>query len=133
MLRLFMNSVENEISILLADLDSSSESALDAIIPLIYRDLHERAHRFLRNERDDHTLNTTALVHEAYLKLIGQNQVVWKNRSHFFGVASLVMRRILINYAKQKKAAKRGGGMLPETFLEDLSHDEKCCRHRGKS
>ena len=111
---------EKEITQLLSDLRDGDNSAVDAIIPLIYDDLHERAHRYLRSERDNHTLNTTALVHEAYLKLIGQQKVSWQNRAHFFGVASLVMRRILINYAKQKKAEKRGGGVTPETFLEDF-------------
>ena len=74
----------------------------------------------MQRERSNHTLNTTALVHEAYLKLVGQQQVNWKNRAHFFGVASLVMRRILINYARERKALRRGGGVLPQTFLEEF-------------
>ena len=115
-----MNAVENEITALLSDLNADDDSPVDAVIPLIYRDLHERAHRFLRQERASHTLNTTALVHEAYLKLVGQKNVEWQNRAHFYGVASIVMRRILINYAKHKQAAKRGGGVAPETFLEDF-------------
>ncbi len=113
-------SAEKDITILLNELERGDTSVVDAIIPLIYNDLRERAHRFMQNERSNHTLNTTALVHEAYLKLIGQSQVSWKNRAHFFGVASLVMRRILINYAKQKKAQRRGGGTTPQTFLEEF-------------
>ncbi len=113
-------SIEKELTVLLNELEKGKTSAVDAIIPLIYNDLRERAHRFMQNERSNHTLNTTALVHEAYLKLIGQSQVSWQNRAHFFGVASLVMRRILINYAKQKKAARRGGGVTPQTFLEEF-------------
>lgn len=111
---------ERDITALLEDLRMGDASVVDAIIPLIYRDLRDRAHRFLQYERPNHTINTTALVHEAYLKLIGQNEVDWKNKAHFFGVASIVMRRILINHAKQKQAAKRGGGAIPETFLEDF-------------
>ena len=111
---------EKEITVLLNALEKGEASAVDAIIPLIYNDLRDRARRFLQRERSNHTLNTTALVHEAYLKLVGQQEVNWKNRAHFFGVASLVMRRILINYAKQKKAARRGGGVIPQTFLEEF-------------
>ena len=109
-----------DITALLEDLQAGDRSVIDAIIPLIYRDLHDRAHRFLQQERANHTINTTALVHEAYLKLIGQKNIDWKNKAHFLGVASLVMRRILINYAKQKKAAKRGGGVTPQTFHEEF-------------
>ncbi len=115
-----MHPSDKNITQLLSDIEAGDSSAVDAVIPLIYNDLHERAHRYLSNERANHTLNTKALVHEAYLKLIGQNNVSWQNRAHFFGVASLVMRRILVNYAKQKQAEKRGGGVQPETFLEDF-------------
>lgn len=115
-----MADLSNNITLLLSEVETGSESAVNALIPIIYKDLQVRARRYLQQERAAHTLNTTALVHEAYLKLIGQQQVSWKNRAHFFGVASLVMRRILINYAKQRKAEKRGGGVQPETFLEDF-------------
>ncbi len=115
-----MADLSNNITLLLSEVETGSESAVNALIPIIYKDLQERARRYLQQERAAHTLNTTALVHEAYLKLIGQQHVSWKNRAHFFGVASLVMRRILINYAKQRKAEKRGGGVQPETFLEDF-------------
>lgn len=111
---------EKDITVLLIALEHGDASAVDALIPLIYDDLRDRARRFVQKERRNHTLNTTALVHEAYLKLVGQNEVSWKNRAHFFGVASLVMRRILINYARQKKAARRGGGLIPQTFLEEF-------------
>ncbi len=115
-----MADLSNNITLLLSEVETGSESAVNALIPIIYKDLQERARRYLQQERAAHTLNTTALVHEAYLKLIGQQHVSWQNRAHFFGVASLVMRRILINYAKQRKAEKRGGGVQPETFLEDF-------------
>ena len=109
-----------EITALLAEVGAGNAGAIDAIMPHIYRDLQERAHRYLQSERGNHTLNTTALVHEAYLRLVGQSDVNWKNRAHFFGIASIVMRRILINYAKKKKAAKRGGGDVVVTLFEDF-------------
>ena len=77
------------------------------------------AHRQLRRERGGHTLNTNALVHEAYLKLVRQDRANWQNRAHFFGVAALAMRRILINYAKSRKAEKRGGGAALATLEDD--------------
>ena len=124
-----MSETPKEITQLLSDIASGDTNALNAIMPLIYNDLHERAHRYLKNERGNHTLNTTALVHEAYLKLVGQQKVDWQNRGHFFGVASLVMRRILINYAKQRQAEKRGGGVAPQTFLEDFVIKEARSEH----
>lgn len=79
------------------------------LLQLVYDELHRQAHRYLQKERAGHTLQTTALVHEAYLKLIKQKSVAWENRSHFFAVASTMMRRILIDYAKGKHRARRGG------------------------
>ncbi len=114
-------SSNEDFTLLLSEVADGSKPALNAVMDLIYEDLHVRAHRFLRHERVNHTLNTTALVHEAYLKLLGQEQVSWQNRAHFFGVASLVMRRILINHARQAQAAKRGGGVSPATLLDDFA------------
>lgn len=82
---------------------------MDELVPLIYDELKRQAHRFLRKERRNHTLQTTALVHEAYIRLIGQNSVDWKNRAHFFAIAATTMRRILVNYAKARNRKKRGG------------------------
>lgn len=89
--------------------------ANNALINLVYNELHRQAHRYLQKERAGHTLQTTALVHEAYLKLIKQNNVKWESRAHFFAVAATMMRRILCDYAKTKHRAKRGGskGDLP--------------------
>ena len=86
-----------------------NEQALDRLLPLVYEQLKQLAHARLAGERPDHTLNTTALVHEAYLKLIDINQVQWKDRTHFLAMASRQMRRILVDYARERKAAKRGG------------------------
>jgi len=81
----------------------------DALLKLVYDELHQQAHRYLQKERAGHTLQTTALVHEAYLKLVEQKSVVWESRSHFFAVAATMMRRILIDYAKTKHRVRRGG------------------------
>jgi RNA polymerase sigma-70 factor, ECF subfamily len=86
--------------------------ALEQLMPLVYEELRRLAARYLRSERPDHTIQTTALVHEAYLRMIDQRQVQWQNRAHFFGVAARMMRRILINYARDQRAAKRGGDAL---------------------
>jgi RNA polymerase sigma factor (TIGR02999 family) len=103
---------------LLQEWSDGSREALDAIMPLVYEELHRQAHHYLRRERAEHTLQTTALVNEAYLKLVGQNRVEWQNRSHFFGIAANIMRRILVDYAKTKHRRKRGG------VAEDLPLEE---------
>ena len=81
----------------------------DELLRLVYDELHKQAHRFLKKERSGHTLQTTGLVHEAYLKIIKQNKVSWESRSHFFAVAATIMRRILIDYAKTRQRVRRGG------------------------
>lgn len=95
--------------------------AVEALMPLVYDELRAIAHGQLRRERADHTLGTTALVHEAYLKLIDQRQAVWQDRTHFFSIAARAMRRILIDYARKHVAAKRGGGMR-KVALEEAVH-----------
>src|SRR5215203_4186111 len=91
------------------------DDSTDALLKLVYDELHRQAHRYLRKERVGHTLQTTALVHEAYLKLVEQKSVSWESRSHFFAVAATMMRRILIDYARAKHRVRRGGvhGDLP--------------------
>jgi RNA polymerase sigma-70 factor (ECF subfamily) len=95
--------------------------ALDELLPHIYAELHRQAGRALRRERQNHSLQTTALVHEAYLKLVDQRKVEWKSRSHFFAIAATAMRRILVDYARNRKREKRGGANdnlpLEEAFL----------------
>jgi RNA polymerase sigma factor (TIGR02999 family) len=94
----------------LQDWNERRETAADnEILNLVYRELRRQAHRYLQKERPGHTLQTTALVHEAYLKLIKQKSVAWESRSHFFAVAATMMRRILIDYAKTKHRLRRGG------------------------
>jgi RNA polymerase sigma factor (TIGR02999 family) len=92
--------------------------AADPLLKIVYTELRRQAHRYLRKERYGHTLQTTALVHEAYLKLVKQKCVAWESSSHFFGVAATLMRRILIDYAKNKHRARRGGAQ------EDLPLDK---------
>lgn len=105
---------------LLINWGNGNSSALDRLIPIVYGELQNIAHRFLVYERKDHTLSTTELVHEAYLKLVDQRQATWRNRTQFFAIAAQSMRRILINYARQHKAQKRGGDKVRITLHEEL-------------
>lgn len=113
-----MATNDRDITALLEGLQSGDQDAVDALFPLLYDELHFLAERKLSEERADHTLNPTALVHEAYLKLIDQTRTTWKNRAQFFGIASLAMRRILMNYARQRQADKRGGYLEVVTLLD---------------
>jgi RNA polymerase sigma-70 factor (ECF subfamily) len=103
---------EQDITQLLLAWNEGNREALDKLMPLVYDELHRQAARFLRRERSDHTLQTTALIHEAYLKLIDQREVNWESRTHFFAIAANLMRRILVDYARAKKREKRGGDAL---------------------
>lgn len=98
-----------EITEILQDWSDGKSEALDELLPLVYRELHLQAQRYLRRERPDHTLQTTALINEAYLKLVDQKNVRWQNRAHFFGIAAQAMRRILVDHARSKHREKRGG------------------------
>ena len=103
----------------LLDLSRGDRAALDRLLPVIYEQLHRIAERELRRERPDHTLSPTALVHEAYLKLVQLDRISWQGRDHFFGACSQVMRRILISYARMKRAEKRGGPFAEPVTLEN--------------
>jgi RNA polymerase sigma factor (TIGR02999 family) len=92
--------------------------ARDDLMPIVYRELRRRAGGYLRRERQDHTLQPTALVHEAYMRLVGQERVAWQNRAHFFAIASQMMRRILVDYAREHEAAKRPGAGV-KVMLDD--------------
>ena len=104
-------SSEEEVTALLRRWRDGDEAALNKLTPLVYDELHRLAHKYIRRERPGHTLQTTALVNEAYVRLVDQNSVDWQNRAHFFGVAAQVMRHILVDYARQQTAVKRGGGL----------------------
>ena len=88
------------------------EGVLNRLLPAVYDELHRMAARYLRRERPDHTLQPTALINEAYLRLVDQNSVTWQNRAHFFGIAANAMRRILVDHARGHQAAKRGGSVI---------------------
>jgi RNA polymerase sigma factor (TIGR02999 family) len=95
--------------------------ALEALMPLVYDELRRLADHYLRRERSDHTLQSTALVHEAYLRLAGQHPPEWQNRAHFFGIAAHVMRQILVEYARGRSAEKRGGNAITLTLDEAVA------------
>src|SRR5947208_3290438 len=99
----------HEVTQLLVDWSNGNQAALDHLMPLVNRELHRLAHHYMRQEKPGHTLQTTALVNEAYLKLVDQRQVHWKNRAHFFALSAQLMRRILVDHARKRKYAKRGG------------------------
>jgi RNA polymerase sigma factor (TIGR02999 family) len=103
---------------LLQDWRCGDEAALDRIITLVHDELHRLAHACMMGERPDHTLQTSALVNEAYLRLIDANQVEWKDRAHFLAISAVVMRRILVQFARSRAARKRGGGALKVVFDE---------------
>ena len=111
----------NSFTALLDDLTGGNRTVVDAVLPRVCDELRDLARRKLRRERPDHTLNTTALVHEAYEKLVQQDRMTWQNRAHFMGVAGLSMRRILINYAHKRNAQKRGGGDPVATFEDGMA------------
>ena len=100
----------NEITALLLAWSQGDKSALARLVPLVQEELRRLARSYLRRERPSHTLQTTALINEAYLKLIDQKNVQWQNRAHFYGIAAQCMRRILLDYAKRHRSVKRGGG-----------------------
>ena len=98
-----------DVTQMLKDWSDGNQNIFDKLMPLVYEELRRQASRYLRKERSNHTLQTTALIHEAYLKLIDQKNVEWQNRAHFFAIAAQAMRRILVDYARERHRAKRGG------------------------
>lgn len=109
------------ITALLNQVDGKAHNKAEIIYPLVYDHLREVAHGQLLRERQGHTLETTALVHEAYIKLVDQEQATFHNRSHFLAIAAIAMRRILISYARKRNAEKRGGNETPVTFLDGMA------------
>lgn len=110
---------EHRVTRLLQELDDGQPGAADKLAPLVYEELHVLAVHAMRRERDGHTLQPTALLHEAFFRLVGQQDAAWQNRSHFYGIAASAMRRILVDYARRRRAAKRDGGV--RVTLEDHS------------
>jgi RNA polymerase sigma factor (TIGR02999 family) len=120
------NGSPRQVTDLLTRWRAGDREALDVLIPLVYEELRRLARYYLRQERSDHTLQSTALVHEAYVRLAGQNPPEWQSRAHFFGVAARLMRQILVDHARANHAAKRGGNSLT------LSLNEAVAGSKGK-
>jgi RNA polymerase sigma factor (TIGR02999 family) len=110
----------SQITNLLIDWSNGDQAALEKLLPLVERELHRLAHNYMRRENPNHTLQTTALMNEAYLKLVDQKKTHWQNRAHFFGIAAQIMRRILLNYARDQHRKKRGGNAV-QISLSDVS------------
>jgi RNA polymerase sigma factor (TIGR02999 family) len=107
-----MQEGPENITELLASYGRGDKESLDQLMPIVYDELRRQAARYLRREKAGHTLQTTALIHEAYVRLVDQRNVQWQNRAHFFGIAAQMMRRILVDHARSKKRAKRGGSEI---------------------
>src|SRR5271166_6669012 len=116
-----MGSPEADVTALLSQLTQGNHEAHEKLIPLVYEELKRLARSYMRRERTDHTLQTTALVHEAYLKMVQQQTVDWHSRSHFFGIAAQLMRRILIDHARGHLREKRGAGQREVPMDEALA------------
>lgn len=117
----FGDPLSQNITHLLKEWSEGDQHALDRLTPLVYEELRHQAARYLRRERPGHTLQTTALIHEAYLRLIDAKDVRWQSRAHFFAVAANLMRRILVDHARRRDANKRGGSQIRLTFDEVLA------------
>ena len=111
-------SSQPNITELLVGYGRGDKEALDQLMPVVYDELRRQAARYLRREQAGHTLQTTALIHEAYVRLVDQRNVQWQNRAHFFGIAAQLMRRILVDHARTKKRAKRGGSDIRVSLEE---------------
>jgi RNA polymerase sigma-70 factor (ECF subfamily) len=113
----------HEVTRLLREWAKGSESALEALTPLVYAELRRLAESYLRRERPGHTLQPTAVVHEAYLRLVGQTPPNWENRSHFYGIAARIMRQILVDHARRRQAGKRAGYKVSLDEVVSLHHE----------
>ena len=113
-------AASHEVTQLLMAWNDGDQSALERLIPLVHAELRRIARRYMRNERVGHTLQTSALINEAYLRLIDAQQVRWENRAHFFGIAAQLMRRVLVDFARSRSYKKRGGGALQVSLDETM-------------
>jgi len=110
-----------DVTQLLRAWSEGDSGALTKLTPVLYKELHRMAHQYMRHERSNHTLQTTALINEAYVRLIDWKNVRWQNRAHFFGVAAGLMRRILVDFARSRSYAKRGGGLRMTVSLDEAA------------
>ena len=120
-----MTPSPNQVSRLLAEWRNGDQEALDRLMPLVYEELRRIARRYMRGERADHTLQSSALVNEAYLRLADHKNIDWQNRAHFFGVAAQAMRRVLVDHARSRKGLKRGGDALKVALDDAVDVAEK--------
>jgi len=119
-----MTPSPSNVTQMLHDWSDGDREAFDKLVPIVYEELRRQAVRYLRRERPGHTLQTTALIHEAYIRLIDQTNVRWQNRAHFFGIAAQLMRRILVDHARSRQAAKRGGSDIKVPLEEAIIASE---------
>src|SRR5213083_731410 len=115
-----MTASDNEVTQLLVAWGHGDQTALGQLMPLVYSELHRLAHRHIKKERPGHTLQTSALLNEAFVRLVDQRDVHWQSRAHFFAIAAQMMRRILVDYARSRRYAKRGGDARQVSFDEEL-------------
>jgi RNA polymerase sigma factor (TIGR02999 family) len=114
-------SRRQQVSQLLAAWTNRDSAARDALLPVVYDELHRLAHHYMRGERRGHTLQTTALVNEAYIRLVDLDRMQWRDRAHFFAMAATLMRRILVDYARERSRDKRGGGVSVTSLDEQVA------------
>ena len=119
-----MTPSSSNVTQMLHDRSDGDREVLDKLIPIVYEELRRQAARYLRRERPGHTLQTTALIHEAYLRLIDQKDVRWQNRAHFYAISAQLMRRILVDHARSRQAAKRGGSDIKLPLEEAMIASE---------
>jgi RNA polymerase sigma factor (TIGR02999 family) len=122
---LFLMTSTQDVTRVLSELSDGQETAPERLMPLVYDELRKLAQGYLLGEQSDHTLQATALVHEAYMRLVDWKNVSWQNRAHFFALAAQVMRRILVDHAREKQAQKRGGGLTKIALEEAVSFPQQ--------
>lgn len=121
-----MTITADNVTLLLRKWSEGDESALEQLTPLVYDELHRLAHQHMRREKAGHILQTSALINEAYLRLVDQSHTQWEDRAHFFGIAARLMRQILVDEARKRNSAKRGGSLIqvPLDEVENLAHQQ---------
>lgn len=120
-----MTSSPSEVTRMLLDWSNGDKAALDKLVPVVYEELRRLASYYMRRERPGHTLQTSALVNEAYMRLVDYRQMQWQSRAHFFAVAAQAMRRVLVDHARKQRFAKRGGGAVKVSLDESLAVSQK--------
>ena len=121
-----MTPLVQQVTQLLIEWGNGNQSALEQLMPMIYAELHKMARRYMNQQNPPHTLQTTALIHEAYLRMAGDSAKQWQNRAHFYGVAAKAMRHVLVDHARARCSAKRGGVVRPLQLNEEMdSSDER--------